>query len=454
MLNPIIAHATQTLHNYFNANEINQVARKAKFVMRRSKLDGFIFLKILVLGFLQYPQASLNQLSQISQDFGVDISPQGIDERLNQAAVTFLRDRLSEALTKFRAKRRTVATALESFAEVYFQDSTIQALPEGLQTLFPGSGGNASPAAVKIQLLFAFLSGNVEYMEFGAGRAPDSSYQAHISHLLPGSLLIQDLGFFNLAVLQTVMDRAAFFLSRWRQDVQVFLSQTPELPLDMLAFLGRQTAEVADYQVNIGLKARLSCRMICVRLPEKVAAQRRRRLKADAKRRGTLLPQRSLALCDWNVFLTNVPENKLSLPQILACYALRWQIELLFKLWKSQAALKHIPALRPERVLCEIYAKMIGLLITHFLTAPLRFLLLQQQIEISPPKARQILQNRTKDLSRVIGWDLHLLQDEIDLLFHRILRFARKNKRKMKPASLERFESAIHLHISQLYPLA
>jgi hypothetical protein len=454
MLNPIIAHATQTLDSYFNANEINQIARKTKFVIRRSKLDGYIFLKTLVLGFLQHPQASLNQLSQISQDFGVEISPQGIDERMNEAAVTFLKGRLTEALASLRTKRQKVATLLESFAEVYFQDSTIQALPEGLQTLFPGSGGNASPAAVKIQLLFAFLAGNVEYMEFTTGRSPDSGYQTHVSHLLPGSLLIQDLGFFNLAALQTVIERTAFFLSRWRQDVQVFLSQTPEIPLDMPLFLGQQVVEVTDYQVNVGLKARLSCRMICVRLPETVAAQRRRRLKSDAERRGTILPQRSLVLCDWNVFLTNVPEDRLSLRQILACYALRWQIELLFKLWKSQAALKHIPSLRPERVLCEMYAKMIGLLITHFLTAPLRFLLLQQQIEISPAKARQVLQNRAKDLSRVIGGNLLSFQDEINLLFHRILRFARKNKRKKKLGSLDRFEMANQLNVPQLYPLA
>lgn len=454
MLKPIIGQASQKLHSYFDPEETNRAARQAGLVRRRSKLDGFLFLKSWVLGFLQQEQASLSQLSQVCQDLGLKITPQGMDERLSEGAVDFLRERLGQALQSWQAKRQAVAQVLESFSEVYFQDSTIQALPAGLRGLFAGSGGNASPAAVKIQLLFAYLSGNLIHVELTSGRCPDHTYQAHLPLLLPGSLLIQDLGFFSLRLLRAVAAAQAFFLSRWRADTQVFLTPPAEQPLDMLAFLDRQVEEVADYAVYLGKRQSLACRMVCVSLPAQVAAQRRRRLKADAKRRDRPLTQRSLGLCDWNVFLTNLPAERLSLRQILACYNLRWQIELIFKLWKSQAGLKHLAGLRPERVLCELYAKLIGLVLTHFLVAPLRFLCIAQQVEISAPKARQVLQDRAKALAQPLGLDLPGLEIELTELIQRILCFAQKTKRKKHPGSYDRLIFAHQYSLAQLYPLA
>jgi hypothetical protein len=454
MLQPIIAHASQALYTFFDAEETNQAALQAGFTQRQSKLDGITFLQTLVLGFLQHPQGSLNQLSQVSRDLGVEISPQGIDERLNQAAIRFLKERLVAALVALRAKHAPLAGVLEGFSEVYFQDSTIQSLSESLQTLFPGSGGDASPAAIKIQLLFAFWSGNIEHLEWEAGRSPDTGYLAHLAHLLPGSLLLQDLGFFNLSLFQAVVDSSAFFLSRWRPDVQVYLADQPEQPVDLQTFLPNQKVPLAAYSVFLGQTAHLACRLVCVRLPPAVAAQRRRRLRVDAIRRGRLISKRRLRLCDWNVFVTNVPEDKLSLQQLLACYSLRWQVELIFKLWKSQAGLKRVAEFRPERALGELYAKLIVIAITHFLIAPLRFLLIEQQVEISPPKAWQILQDRAKDLTRAIGRDLQSTQAELEELIHRILRFARKNKRKKHLSSYNRLRLANELHIFQLYPLA
>jgi hypothetical protein len=450
----ITAQDGQEIDRYFGESRVEKVARACRFVQRRSSLTGFIFLKGLVFGFIQYPRASLNQLCQTCYDLGVTISPQGLNQRINEAAVAFLNRLLAEALSVCRARRREVASALDRFSAVYLLDSSIISVPEALQDIFPGSGGNASAAAIKIQLLFDYLSGNLEHLEFVSGREPDQSYQGHLAQIKPGSLLIQDLGFFNLSNLQTVSDtRQSFFLTRWYSKTRLFLAQQPSQSLDMLVFLRQQQQTVAEYEVLLGARHRLPCRMICVRLPAQVAAQRRRRAKADAKRRGKTIRQYSLDLLDWNVFLSNVPPDRLSPRQILVCYNLRWQIELIFKLWKSEAALKHLAGLRRARILCELYAKMIGIVLTHCLVAPLRFLLRDQQIEISLTKARQILQDRAKSLALAIGAGNKLLQDEIMKLCCRILRFARKTKRQKRLSTYDKLLAVHSLQIHQLYPL-
>jgi len=45
----------------------------------------------------------------------------------------------------------------------------------------------------------------------------------------------------------------------------------------------------------------------------------------------------------------------------------RWQMELLYKLWKSEGLIDEWRTGNPWRVLCELYAKLIGMLLQHWL---------------------------------------------------------------------------------------
>jgi len=74
-----------------------------------------------------------------------------------------------------------------------------------------------------------------------------------------------------------------------------------------------------------------------------------------------------LALAAWNIVITNVPADKLNLSDCFLLYSLRWQIELLFKLWKTHAKVGHSQSANPYRILCEIYAKLLGVVISHWL---------------------------------------------------------------------------------------
>ena len=45
----------------------------------------------------------------------------------------------------------------------------------------------------------------------------------------------------------------------------------------------------------------------------------------------------------------------------------RWQMEMLYKLWKQYGRIDEWRTANPWRVLCELYAKLIGLLLQHWL---------------------------------------------------------------------------------------
>ena len=70
------------------------------------------------------------------------------------------------------------------------------------------------------------------------------------------------------------------------------------------------------------------------------------------------------------MFLTNIPAEKATWKEVVILYRMRWQIELLFKLWKTKKNFD-VAKLRqqfpsPLRCMIAIYAKLFGVLIRHW----------------------------------------------------------------------------------------
>jgi IS4 transposase len=83
-----------------------------------------------------------------------------------------------------------------------------------------------------------------------------------------------------------------------------------------------------------------------------------------------------------------VPPERLTLREALVLGRMRWQIELLFKLWKSHGHVDESRSTKPWRILCEVYAKLLAMLVQHWV-----FLVsLWAYPDRSLPKAAQTVQ--------------------------------------------------------------
>ena len=117
--------------------------------------------------------------------------------------------------------------------------------------------------------------------------------------------------------------------------------------------------------MRLGEVHRLPARLLAVRGPQAVADERRRRLWAVARKKGCMVSARRLALAAWIMLVTNVPSDRLTVREVLG--RTRWQIELLFKLWKSHGRVDESRSLKPWRILCEVYAKLLAMVVQHWL---------------------------------------------------------------------------------------
>jgi len=427
----------------FFSPSVEIIARQTKFVQRNSPLNGLNYLKIGVFGFLENPGASLNDLAQVSLDLGIKVTPQGMDERINPFSVAFMRSMFHQAIEVFKSQIPLALPALQLFTAINIVDSTVKELPDSMVTEYPGCGGNGPMASMKIQLVFEFLRGNLKQVALQAGRAADHAYQDYLMVVEQGSLNLMDLGYFCLDAFREIANKGAYFLSRYLYPTALL---TPEgKRIDLVSLLQQQTAETIEHSILLGNPThyRLPCRLVILHLPLAVAEERRRKTKARAAKRGETLTAKYLFLLGWTIFLTNAPVTLLSLEQVACLYRVRWQIELIFKLWKSYCGLKHIAHWRRERVLTELYTKMIGIILIHFLVAPLR---IPDEgwsgREISTIQVRKVVARYASRLNQSLSDDESDFIIVLRRVIDQIVRFGFKQKRRKNPNVCQRLASS------------
>lgn len=427
-------HIQATLDR-FAGPDVEIVARSTGFVQRKSALNGQRFLGTLTLGYFENPRASLNDLAQTSADLGVDISAQGLDQRINEHALCFMKAMFERALAQFQSDVSLPIELVKQFNGIYLTDSSSIALPESMAAEYAGCGGSGPKASVKVQLTFEFLHSHLVQVALRAGRDTDSAYKDYTQVLEQGSLSITDLGYFSLSVFKTIItERLAYVLSRLvPTHTRLLMPEGDEI--DLLALAQQRGHEAFEMAVLVGKSApyRLPCRLLVFPVPQEVADQRRRKAKEKARSKGKTLSWRHLALLSWSFFITNAPADKLPLAAVPVLYRVRWQVELLFKLCKSYCGLKHIAGFRRERILVDLYSKLIGVVLTHFLLASRRMPTgTLGNREISAVKVRKIFRRFIRDLARALG-QAKQTQDVLSQLLMRIERFGFKEKRSKRP---------------------
>lgn len=276
---------------FFSEAEVEQVARETKFVQRRSPLTGLRYLKALVFGYIENPKASLSDLAEVCADLEVKISPQGFDERINAASVSFLQTIFQQAMQVFQSPVRLVLPILDKFSGIQLVDSTILALPEEMQDLYPGCGGHGPAASLKIQLVFDCLCGNLKQILLQAGRLPDQAYRDYWELVRSGSLTLVDLGYFCLDAFRAIADAQAYFLSRYLYPTALLTPAGERIQL--ITGLRAETRARIDLPVSLGCRKRhrIACRLIAVQAAPTVVEERRRKAIQKARLSGKVPTQ-------------------------------------------------------------------------------------------------------------------------------------------------------------------
>jgi len=406
----------EKLTEFFSADQIEASARRTKFVQRASKITGKLFVALVTLGRWSAPKTTIAQLTAKAAhlDVPVAFTPEALQQRMTSRAVAFLQDLLQTAFGRLHTEVTICEDNLFApFGRVYIADSTGFGLPECLQEQFPGSGGSASKAGAKLQLVWEYLSQTFAHFALVPGKVPDNRYVDTVVDLAcPHSLFLFDLGYFKLTAFAQIAAAQAYFLSRLNHQTTLREVGDGRLhPLDLPYRLRHASSAVIEQSIVLGAREHVAARLIAVRMPEAIVNERRRQAHAVAKRRGYTPSQAHLTLLAWNLFVTNVPATVWPPQTVGIVYSLRWQVELVFKTWKSGMHLATVTTTTKHSTLCYLYGRMLLILLTATLSSSLRATVWQkQQRELSLLKLVRHFQAGTEQ------WLLALFQSARQLL--------------------------------------
>ena len=339
-------------------------------------------------GWLAHPHASVEQLAQSAQRVGVDVSPQAIDQRFTMATADLLREVLVRSVRLVLAGDPLAIPILRRFTGVYLQDSTTIVLPDALADVWRGCGGStttnttaALKCGVQIDLLHTCLTG----FDLADGRAADQGLPIQHAVMPAGSLRLADLGFFDLQVFAQQQRSGSFWLSKVPVGVTVqhaggfligfFGREATDRPRcdhtgSLLRFIQNlPVGQPWEGWVVLGKAHPLRGRMLVQPVPQDVADQRRRRIRKEAREKGRPPSRAALLLAAWTILVTNLPAHRVTMAEAMVLIKVRWQIELLFKHWKSHGQIDTWRTQKPARILCEVYGKLLAMVVQHWLVA-------------------------------------------------------------------------------------
>ena len=346
-------------------SDADRLGRETGFIQRQVKLTGSTFVRVLVFGTLNSPQISYTDMSQGAALIGVPMSAQGMAQRFTERAARFLSCVLERAVARVVTGKAVTVPILGRFNGVYIRDSSVISLPKELSAVWRGVGGtNGETAALKLQVRLNYSTGELNGPALQAGCEHDAASPFQHQDEPVGSLALQDLGYFSLNDIQERDRQGKYVLTRYKQGT--VLQTQDGRRLDLLSWLqGLHTS--ADIPVLVGSCHRIVMRLLAFPVPQEVAEQRRRRLREYARKKQVTPKPETFALAAWTLLLTNVPRDQLSPDEALILLRVRWQVELLFKLWKSHIRIDEWRSQNPWRILCEIYAKLIGVVIMQWI---------------------------------------------------------------------------------------
>jgi len=363
----IVTHIADALTTLFT--KADELALTTGFIKRQRKITGSNFLKTLLFAWMPKAAPSVESIARTGFTHHLHISAQGIEQRLTKSAGDFLKTVIGHIVTeKIKADDPVNIEILGRFTVVYATDGSKITLPNEFKEQYPGTGGTngSNQAALKMDVCIELRSGKIE-CGILSGRDSDNHSPIAEKSYEKGALHLRDLGYFNLPRMKQQSERGEYWISRLFPNTKIYTTNCQYIDLEDYLFNLPQTQCLFDIDVLVGKTEQVKSRLVIARLPQAAASKRRAKLKENARKHGRTPTARNLALCDWGLYISNVEREKLTTKECLQLYRVRWQIELLFKLWKTHNQIDQSRSKKHGRILCEIYIKLLVVLIQHWI---------------------------------------------------------------------------------------
>jgi len=396
-----------TLREVFSEKNLQKKAVRSGFYKRSCDFTPAKFFDLLLHCASSAEVCSLRQAStDAATVIGLKIVKQSINDRFNKEAVLFVMEILREVLER-QLSKVIFPEFLPQFNQVCIKDSTRFKVDKRLCEHFNETGsrkGNAK-AWVCIQYEYDLRSGKILDLSVTSGTRNDAADARESKERINKTdLVLRDLGYYNLSILMSFAQKGAFFISRLNTSTLIFEPGKTE-SLDFKKLYGHMKKHKLtrlEKQVIVSKKDQAGLRLITEMVSEQVYQERIKKINNYNKRKGWNTTEDYKARCRFNLFITNISPDEINFDEVLLLYRLRWQVELMFKNWKSVCAIHKLQPMKYERFICLLFAKLILIVINLQIIRYLQSYHYEQtKRHLSEDKCFKTLQKLFNDLKRI-----------------------------------------------------
>lgn len=371
---------------FYRPIELSKLAKDTKFIQRNRQMSALKFLEILFVEPGNIAKKSLTELCLDLSRLGVSISKQGFNKKFNEHSVAFLKTIFLTLFTmqmRLSMDKNEIKSTLD-FNTVRILDGTSIKLAQKLEIFYQGTTG----AGVKCQIEFDYLTGRFLYMELQDGKSADSpSGMKRLDSLQENDLILQDTGYFNRKIFKKIDEAKAYYVSRAPADTTFYVdSLNPRYHKDgktmekyayerlyledELKTMERGT--IREYpKVYFGSGAKSPTRLVIYRMTEEQEKRQLERIRRRGQTKPGKIKKKSYDVASISIYITNLPQ-KVPAREIPELYRYRWQVELVFKSWKSDMKVDFYGNMKKERWECHFYVELILLLLSLLITYQLK----------------------------------------------------------------------------------
>jgi Transposase DDE domain len=231
------------------------------------------------------------------------------------------------------------------FSHIFIDDGSSFAIARGLQHVFPGRFTTKTPAAVELHAHMDLLSGNVLSVALAPDTETERKFLPAATSLPKGSLSLRDRGYIDVGYFAELSAHGAYLICRSpcsiNPTIVKVLSGLPRRVAKRFEGKSLKQVRLSSHSQDLDLLVAFERKRKTVQLrliipqvvPKRALRSKQKRVPFKKKMRNA---RKSSRQTTW--FLTNVKPS-ISVSAVAALYRLRWQVELLFKDWKSNASL-------------------------------------------------------------------------------------------------------------------
>src|SRR5687767_9790420 len=305
-----------------DADVFNERGQQLGFAKRKRLITPFrLGLSVIASMATQHVQTIADLHRQFNELWQMETDYKAFHKQLDKAtAPVFFLDSLSNILSQLTMKVLgfEAGKAFSEFHRLLLQDGSSFALHQALAHVFPGRFNTVSPAAVELHSTLDLLQDAPMIIALSPDTDSEHDYRPE-PESLRGDLLLADRGYLDLTYLRDIERHGGCFLVRGKAGLNPRVIDASREDGQRL-----KSCQDRDFQAIIS------------KFPKQQRAELDVEWEIDGK------PFRLRLIVRWNpqnkcfdYLLTNLPIGRYTINTICLGYKLRWQVELLFKEWKS-----------------------------------------------------------------------------------------------------------------------